>query len=73
MAELRLADASGPVAVGKIWGKSLHGFSQRLEMQIQVWGYLIIVGGVWGKGLMQTSLGAPSSGYRWVTLTSLYL
>lgn len=37
MAELRLADASGPVALGKVWGKSLHDFSQRLEMQIQVW------------------------------------
>lgn len=37
MAELRLADAVGPVAVDKVWGKSLHGFPQGLEMQIQVW------------------------------------
>lgn len=47
MAELRLADVAGPVAVGKVWGKSLCGFPQGLEMQSQVRDWPVIVGEVW--------------------------
>lgn len=75
MAELWLADAAGPVAVGKVCGKRLHGFPQGLEMQTHARHWSVIVGEVWARRSIQTPLplGVSSPGYCWGALTLLCL